>query len=460
MMLTYVIVVLFLGMAGYLANFVVFDSEEVINNPRNKRQEVMAERVTKGSILSADGKVLAETSVDSHGKVKRHYPQKKVFCHVVGRTDNSMTGIEMNQCYPMLTSHSNPLVQLSNTLKGQKSRGDDVVTTLDARLQKTAYRALGSFRGAAVAMEPATGKILAMVSKPSYDPNKVLQQWDSLVEDSKEESKLINRATQGLYPPGSTFKIVTALEYLQENQGDAGGFNYKCKGAATFGGNKIKCYGGEKHGREDLKRAFAKSCNGAFALIGTGLDLNRFHKFCNKLGFNKTQKFNFETNKSVFSLNASTPEEEVAQTSIGQGKTLITPLENLMITSMVANDGEMMKPYVVDHLQDPDGRETKKYEPKSLGSIVDKDSNSELQNMMREVIKSGTGSSLSGLGYSVAGKTGSAEVDSNGTTHSWFVGYAPANNPKIAVSIVVESSGTGSKYAVPVAKKMFENYLE
>lgn len=203
--ITYAFVTLFLAMAGYLAYFTAVDSEKVINNSHNKRQKILAEKITKGSIYSQDGEVLAETVTDDDGNEYRSYPEKKKFCHVVGRTDNSMTGIELSQCYPMLTSHVNPFTQLGNTLRGEKNMGDSVYTTLDAGLQRVAYDALGDYRGAVVALEPDTGKILAMVSKPAYDPNTVLKNWQSLVRDDEEESKLVNRASQGLYPPGSTF---------------------------------------------------------------------------------------------------------------------------------------------------------------------------------------------------------------------------------------------------------------
>ena len=208
----YCVVIVFLGMIGYLVKFMVQDSQEIINNPANKRQELLAERIVRGDIVSSDGRVLATTETDQKGNETRVYPYKNVFCHVVGRVWNSKTGIELEQSFPLLTSHVNPLKQLSNQLQGQKNQGDIVVTTLNAKLQQIAYDALGNQKGAVVAIEPSTGKILAMVSKPDYDPNTVRSEWDSLVADEGGNSALLNRATQGLYPPGSTFKILTAME--------------------------------------------------------------------------------------------------------------------------------------------------------------------------------------------------------------------------------------------------------
>lgn len=460
LLVTYGVVIIFLCMAGYLTYFTAVDGKEVINNSHNKRQQILAEKIVKGSVLSKDGEVLAETRTDSKGNEYRYYPEKKKFCHVVGRTDNSLTGIELSECYPMLTSHTNPLKQLANTLRGEKSQGDSVVTTLDVDLQRTAYDALGDHRGAVVALEPSTGKILAMVSKPAYDPNTVLEDWKSLVKDDDEESKLVNRAAQGLYPPGSTFKMVTAMEYIQEHPDEYDSYHFKCTGSKVFAGNRIKCYDGERHGSLTLTKAFAKSCNGAFADMGTRLDLTKYRKFCEKLGFNQGISVEFESNKSKFSLDKGSDTAEVAQTAIGQGKTLITPLENAMITAMVANKGEMMKPYVVDHVQSEEGRVVKQYDPQSLGKLVDSKVTDTLTNMMEEVVNQGTGHALKTSAYQAAGKTGSAEADSKGTTHAWFVGFAPSENPSLVVSVVVEGAGTGGRYAVPIAQKLFREYLQ
>lgn len=460
MYLTYGVVAVFLSMAGYLAYFLAFDSSEVINNSHNPRQELLAERVIKGSILSADGDVLAETRVSKSGKESRYYPEGRTFCHVVGRTSHSLTGIELNQCYPLLTSHDNPIKQLGNTLRGRKNQGDDVITTLDADLQRVAYQALEGRRGAVVALEPSSGKILTMVSTPAYDPNTVSEDWKTLTSYSDEESRLVNRATQGLYTPGSTFKVVTAMEYLMEHPKDYDEYEYRCKGSAKYGGTKINCYAGEVHGKLNLRSSFAESCNGAFAGIGMDLNIGSFRKLCSKLYFDRALPVDFEHNKARFALNQDSDGAEIAQTAMGQGKTLVTPLQNAMIAAMIANDGEMMTPYLVDQIKSEDGRVMKQYDSKSLGRIVDEKVAAEMQDLMEAVVQEGTATSLKGLSYRSAGKTGSAEVDAQGTTNAWYVGYAPAKDPQIAVSIVVEGAGIGSRYAVPIAKKMFQEYVK
>lgn len=459
MFLTYIVCIVFLGMMGYLVYFMVTQRRTVINNPYNKRQQVLAKKVHKGEIRSADGRVLAKTVTDEEGEEVRVYPYDEIFCHVVGRSINSMTGIERDQCYPLLTSHINPLMQLANTFRGEKNPGDHVITTLDVGLQQVAYNALGSHRGAVVVLEPSTGKILAMVSKPAYNPNYVSRDWETLTKDSDEESALLNRATQGLYPPGSTFKILTAMEYLLEHPSDDESFHYDCQGTDSFSGNVINCYGRTRHGSLNLTEAFAHSCNGAFAQIGTMIDLKGFRRLAEKFHFNKELGVDFTYSKSRFTLTEKADMGEVTQTAIGQGKTMITPLENALITAVVANDGVMMTPYVVDHVENDMGQTVTKYEPESGGRIVKEWVAAGMEKMMQSVVKEGTAASLNNLSYAVAGKTGSAEFDSEGTSHAWFVGYGPVKKPKLAVSIVVEGAGTGSQYAVPIARRLFEEYI-
>lgn len=456
---TYAVVFIFMCMAGYIVYFMVNDSSEVINNPYNKRRNILAERIVRGSIYSSDGKILAETVTDSEGNEKRVYPYNDIFCHVTGRTANSMTGVELSQCYPLLTSHSNPLKQLATTFRGDKNLGDNVYTTLNASLQQAAYNALGSYKGAAVAVEPSTGKVLAMVSKPGYNPNTIESDWDSLVEDENSQSALVNRATQGLYPPGSTFKVLTAIEYIIENRSSYKKYSYKCKGSDSFDGNVINCYAGEEHGGLGLGSSLAKSCNASFANIGMTLNIKSFRKLCNKFMFNQKLPVKFEYNQSKFLLDQKSKTGEIMQTVIGQGRTTVTPLQNAMIAATIANGGEMMVPYVTDHTENESGQVVKTYGPVSNGKIIDKDIADITGKFMMSVVEDGTASSLKSLPYKVAGKTGSAEFDSEGTSHAWFIGYAPAKNPKIAVSIIVEGAGTGSQYAVPVAKEMFRDYL-
>lgn len=267
---TYVIVFLFLCMIGYEGFFLSQKRDEIINNTYNSRLGQLCRRVIRGDILSSDGQILAQTQQQEDGTELRSYPYGDLFAHVIGYSSMGKTGLEAQGNFYMLSSHINLMEQVMREFSGQKNPGDDLYTTLDLELQKTASDALGDRKGAVVVMEPDTGRILAMVSKPAYDPNQVQNQWDSLRTDS--ESRLLNRATQGVYPPGSTFKIITLLEFMREYPEEYRNFHYDCNGVLEQGDYTIQCYHKTAHGSQNLEEAFANSCNGAFAAIGMMLD--------------------------------------------------------------------------------------------------------------------------------------------------------------------------------------------
>lgn len=455
----YIFIGLFVLMLGYFTYFHVVKSNEVINSSYNKRQEILAERVIRGEIKASDGEVLARTLVDEEGKETREYPFGEVFAHVVGRYSKGKSGIEESENIRLLTSNINSFEIMYSELMGEKSPGDNVVTTLNSKLQQVAYDALGNKRGAVVVMEPSTGKILAMVSKPSYDPNDIDDLWESLIADEEAESPLINRATQGLYPPGSTFKVLTALEYMRENPLYED-YEYNCQGSIEYEGMKMRCYNNKRHGKEDLAHSFAKSCNTSFAFIGQGLDRDDFYDLCEDFLFNSKIPIALVSNPSSFTLKKEkSGVKEAMQTAIGQGNTLITPLHNALIAATVANGGVMMEPYVVDHIENAEGGMVKKYAPQMISKPMSALEAETLGKMMREVVTSGTGTKLKNLKVEVAGKTGSAD-HGGGRAHAWFIGYAPYEKPELAISVIVENVGTGSDYAVPIAKKIIEAYYK
>jgi peptidoglycan glycosyltransferase len=458
--IAYTFVGIFLALIGYLVYFNIELKDEYANSPYNsKRQGSYQERVVKGKILSADGDILASTETDQEGNEYRLYPYENVFAHVVGYSASGISGLEQSMNSQLLTSHANVLAQVENEFKDEKNVGDNIVTTLDVKLQQAAYDALGSSNGAVVVMEPDTGKILAMVSKPDFDPNTIAADWESINSDAGNSS-LVNRATQGLYPPGSTFKIVTALAYWREHS-TFDGFNFNCVGEVENGGYTIHCYHNSAHGEEDFKTAFAKSCNSAFAQIGVDLDRSRYRTTVESLLFN--QKLPLDDiiyTKSKFSLEAGSADALTMQTAIGQGNTLVTPMHMALITSAVANGGTLMTPYLVDELQTGSGASVKKYKPESYKQLMSGEEASQLSALMKGVVENGTASSLAGRSYTVAGKTGTAEHGdvSSTTPHSWFVGYSNVEDPDIVVCVVAEEAGAGSEVAVPIASRIFEAY--
>ena len=452
---TYSFLGLFLCLMGYFVYFEQVESEQFINNPYNKRQELFTRSVVRGSIYSADGVTLAETVTDAEGNETRKYPAGRIFAHVVGYSTHGTSGIEAMANFNLLRSNILYMEKAVSEIRGEKNPGDSVTTTLNYDLQLQAYDALGSYDGAVVVMEPETGRILAMVSKPDFDPNTIAQNWDTLVND-ESNSSLLNRATNGAYPPGSTFKIVTALDYFRQ-KGSLEGYSYLCQGSITVDDHTIQCYNGAVHGQEDFYSAFAHSCNCAFADMGLGLGGDTLKSTAEDLLFNRALPLNsYKTSR--FTLDNDSPNALVMQTSIGQGNTLVSPMHMALLTSAIANDGVLMKPTMIDKIVNNSGdtvRETEKTEYKRL---MTRNEANILGKLMKNVVENGTASALNGRGYTVAGKTGSAEFDENGSSHSWFVGYSNVDDPDIAIAVIVENGGTGSEAAVPIAADVFDAY--
>lgn len=455
----YLFVFLFLCMTGNFIRYIYFDSPQDVNSSYNTRQEKLAEKVIRGKILASDGQVLAETIEDENGKEKRVYPFGKTFAHVVGYTTRGQSGIEGLTNISLLTSNAQISERISNEISEIKTPGDNVVTTLDVKLQEAANEALGVYKGAIVCMDPKSGRILAMVSNPGFDPNTIDQTWEELNQQTAT-SPLLNRTTQGLYPPGSTFKIVTLMEYLKENDHPEE-YSFECSGRYSFGGVTINCYHGSVHGTVDLNKSFAKSCNSSFANIGTKLNYRAFHKTADELMFNQKLPLKIPYKQSQFSLNPDSDTEEQLHTAIGQGKTLITPIHMAMITSAIANDGVMMRPILIDRIENYQGGLFKQYKEQPYKRVIDSKLAEDMQQYMENVVKEGTGSKLLNDIYTVAGKTGSAEYnDQKGESHSWFTGYCDVNDPKLVVTVIVEGAGSGSEYAVPMAKRIFDAYYQ
>lgn len=450
---------IFLALIGYLVYFNVELRDEYANSPYNsKRQGTYQERVTKGKILASDGDILASTEKDSEGNEYRQYPYKNVFAHVVGYSDKGTSGLEQVMNSQLLTSHANVAEQVQKEFQNEKNVGDNVYTTLDTKLQQTAFDALDDRKGAVVVMEPDTGKILAMVSKPDFNPNTISDDWDQINADAGS-SILVNRATQGQYPPGSTFKIVTALAYWRQNN-TFDNFSFDCVGEVENGGYTIHCYHNTVHGHEDFASAFAHSCNSAFAQIGVDLDRSEYVDTVKGLLFNSQLPIDLPYRKCNFGLEANSADALTMQTAIGQGDTLVSPMYMAMLTSAVANGGNLMTPYLVEKIESYTGTTVKSYTPKIYKKLMTAQEASKLTELMTGVVEKGTGSALSGRGYTAAGKTGTAEHgDASSTTpHAWFVGFSNVEDPDIVVSVIAEESGSGSEVAVPIAQKIFDAY--
>ena len=416
--ITYFFLAVFVIMIVYFVKFLIVDGDEVINNPYNKRGQILANSVVRGNILSSDGKILAKTIVNEDGSETRSYPYGSMFA---------------------------------------KNIGNNVVSTLDADLTKAAYEAIGNNNAAVIAIDPSTGKILTMLSQPDFDPNEIAEKYETYANDD-ESSILLNRATNGLYTPGSTFKLFTLEEYIKENK-KYKNYTYECNGEIDIEDYSMKCAGRKAHGSENLYDSFAYSCNCSFVNIGLGLDKNKLSKLCNSLMFNSELPVDFPYKKSKFVLNNKSGTFETMQTVIGQGKTLVSPLHLAMIASTIANSGTLMKPYLIDEVQNYTGKTVKKYSPVKVKQLFSKGETETLKEFMEGVVTYGTAKTLNNDNYKAYGKTGTAQIKDGSRDNSLFMGFAVKGDKKIAVCVVLENMPEGSTSAVPVAKAIFDEYF-
>jgi len=458
--ITYCFVLMFVGLIGYFVNFLYKDADDFINNSHNARLSSFTESVIRGNIYSADGEVLAETNVDSTGVESRTYPYKNIFSHVIGYSNMGTAGLESTENFHMLSSHVNFIDKAVTNAAEDKMLGDNVITTLDTTLQYAAYNSLGGNNGAVVVIEVETGKILSMVSKPDFDPNTIDINWEAIIEDANSESVLFNRATLGKYPPGSTFKILTTLEYIREHPDDYQDYVYSCNGEISDGVNTIHCYGGEVHGSVDLEHSFAESCNTSYANIGSTLNIDKFSELCNSMYFNtEIPCDDFTPTVTRFDLTKNSGSSVIMATSIGQGETLASPLQMAMIAASIDNDGKMMQPYLVDRIENADGQTYIQNRSKVLKEVMTSEEAAILKGYMSAVVQEGTGTKLKDQIYEAYGKTGTAEFSDEGDSHAWFVGFAhKAGKKDIAIAVIVEGAGLGSSYAVPIAQDVFYAY--
>ncbi len=446
-----VICLMFLSLVTYLLYFNMFQAEEVAGNPYNKRQWEDEKFVKRGDIYDSTGVLLAETEVEGESRIRR-YPKGKLYSHVIGYYSKTYGKSQLEMTYDKeLLGHGDITISFNELRSGY-----DLNLTISHSLQQYAYDQLAGRKGAVVALEPKTGRILAMVSFPDFDPNATSLEanWNAIVE--REDSPLLARATQGLYAPGSTYKIATAsAAYAKGKIGET----FEDTGAFEKGSFKVENYGGKSYGQIDLKRAFALSSNFAFCSLGYDMGPETVLETAEKFGINKSFDFDLAMSNSQIQYKKMY-QEDAALVSIGQGQLLMTPLQVAMMGAAVANDGKIMKPYVVDRITTASGVTLSTTRPGTLYQAMSPDCAKYLDELMQEVVKSGTGTGARISGITVAGKTGTAENETN-RDHAWFVGYAPAEDPQIAVAVLLEyDGGAGGTNAGPIARNVMRKYLQ
>ncbi|MEV6686234.1 peptidoglycan D,D-transpeptidase FtsI family protein [Streptomyces sp. NPDC051578] len=453
-------------------------AEELSTRKENRRVQIAQYATERGNIIVEGQPVTGSAVTDgSDFKYKRTYIDGPLWAPVTGYASQAFGSTQLENIDDGILTGNDDRLFFDRTIgmfTGEKKQGGNVVTTLNAAAQKAAYQQLGTKKGAVAAIDPRTGAILALVSTPSYDPSKFAgfskddgKAWREL--NDSEDKNLVNRALRETYPPGSTFKVVTASAALENGvvtDIDAPTDTpepYILPGTKTPMVNHAS--GCEK---SSLNNALRVSCNSVFANVGDKVGRDKMVDMAQKFGFNSTIDTPVRAFASVY--DKTMGRDGNAQSSIGQFNTAATPLQMAMVTAGIANDGKLMKPYMVDQLTAPNLDVIEKHEPQEMSRPLSAANAQKVQQMMVNVVENGTGTTAKIKGVTVGGKTGTAQHGEKNAKrpYAWFISYAklPDGSSPVAVAVVIEDSSadrediTGGGLAAPVAKAVMEAVLK
>jgi len=461
-------VALFLAVIVMLTWLQVIHADYLAARPENKRQLAEELRIRRGSILGYDGSVIAK-SVRRSGFYQRRYPQGTLAPQLVGydTVRYGRSGIE-KQMNDVLLGRAPELGVQSwlDQLLGRRPKGADVVTTLVPDVQRSAQQALAGKTGAIIVLDPSTGAVIANASAPSYAASRLEDEWASLSKDP--DAPLLDRPLQGLYAPGSSFKVVTAAGALQAGV-VVPDTPFVDTGTYVVYGGKVTNYGGAVYGPHDFETALTQSINTTFGKVGNKLGRERLVAAMRAFGFWEVPPLELPSGSVVASGRYGdegllSPEADmdplaVAWAACGQEQVLATPLQMALVASAVANGGVVMRPYVVQEVHTADDRVVDEAEPAEWLTAIKPATAFTLNEMMQRVVTSGTGTGAAIEGVDVAGKTGTAERG-DGTNLAWFIGFAPADDPRVAVAVVLEDTlSTGGAEAAPLAAEVMRAAL-
>ncbi|WP_406138083.1 peptidoglycan D,D-transpeptidase FtsI family protein [Streptomyces sp. NBC_01089] len=453
-------------------NWIQYVKADSLNaRTENRRIEIERYAHQRGDII-VDGKAVTG-STETQGsdfKYKRTWKDGPMWAPVTGYASQAFGATQLENLNDSILTGNDDRLFFDRTLSmftGEKKQGGNVVTTLNADAQKAAYEGLGKKKGAVAALDPKTGAILAMASTPSYDPSTFA--GNSTTTDSKNYTKLkddkneplLNRALRQTYPPGSAFKVVTASAALENGLYDSVDTPTRSPlpWRLPLSTHDLPNEGNLPCKNATLVKALEVSCNTVFGKIGADLGDDKMRAEAEKFGFNSEQFTPTRSNASVFSKDMD--KAQTALSSIGQFNTSATPLQMAMVASAVANDGTLMKPYMVDRLTAPNLDTVAKTDPEKQSEPLSKEHAQMVQKMMEGVVENGTGGNAKIPGVTVGGKTGTAQngVNNSGNPYAWFISYAKtAQGSPVAVAVVVEDSDasrqdiSGGGLAAPIAK--------
>ena len=465
-----VIAILFAGLVVQTSRWTVFEAEALRDNELNRRELLEEQRIHRGPIRTRDGEVIARSVEGGGGTWSRRYPLGELFAHPVGYSFIDIGRYELEQSRnDELSGERDDVGSIVDQLSGREREGFELRTTLDADAQRIAFEGLGGQRGGVVAMEPATGRIRVMASNPSFDPDELRRRGAFRRLSSAEGSPLLNRTTAGRYPPGSTFKVVTAVAAI-----DSGKFTKDStldgSSPKTISGAPLSNFGNADYGVVPLTFALTKSVNTVWAQVGVDVGGQTMQRYMERFGFYDRVAVDLPSSQRGRSgvykqsgLEEMTDDSvDVGRVAIGQGDLLASPLQMAMVASAVANEGTLMRPTLTERVVDRDGRTVERIEPDELSEVMKPQTAREVGDMMASVVREGTGTAAALAGFPVAGKTGTAELNvEQGINQPWFIGFAPRDNPRIAVAVSVENSNaTGGEIAAPIAKQVMEALLQ
>lgn len=443
--------VLFVGLIAYMSYFQVFKAEAVKNSSYNKRLWINEENVLRGSIMDRNGNILAYSEKNEDINT-RYYKYGNLYSHVIGYSykEYGKVGLELEYNNVLLDISENAAINELRNLVLPTSVGNDIRLTIDHGTQEKARSLLNGRKGSIVLMNPINGEIYAMVSLPDFNTSNLNENWKSITENP--DSPFLNRATQGLYAPGSIFKIITTLGAMESLDID---LEYECVGSTIIDGYVLRDYNETAHGMLNLHDAFVKSCNTYFGEKALDIGKERLGNVAERFMLNQEIDFDLPVKISQFPFKGSVGDTELAASGIGQGKVVVTPLNMAMMVSAIANDGEMVNPILVREIINKDGRITKSITTDVASYVTSPSVAKDIKDMMVDAVASGTGTNARIRNVTVAGKTGTAENPS-GDSHSWFVGFAPAEEPRLAIAVVLEEAGvSGNQGAAPLARDLF-----
>lgn len=446
------VIVLFALLVAFTSRWTVFEASALRENPENRRVLFAEQLIKRGIIRAGDGSVLAGNTALPRDRYGRRYPTGELFAHPVGFTSLDRGRIGLEQFYnDPLTGRATDAVDAVARLLGPRDVGDDLRTSLSPEGQQAAFDALAGREGAVVALDVETGAVRVLAATPSYDPS------------DPAGAETFNRATQGRFPPGSTFKTVTAVSAIDSGRYDPSSTVSGANGK-VISGTPLNNFGGTDYGPVNLTFALTNSINTVWAEVGEKLGTGTMSEYMEKFGFYEDPPMDYPDDQMVPSgeyapsgrlLSPTSNRIDVGRMAIGQDKLLVTPLQMATVAQTIANGGVRMEPRLVAKVVDPDGRTIDEPLPEEAERVMSEDTAQKVGDMMRNVVREGTGTAAALEGVDVAGKTGTAEIDIDaGVNTLWFIGFTGT----VAVAAVIErvQGGQGGTVAAPVAKQVLE----